>query len=403
MYPHTHLPRDRQVQICAPWRGSGCPGATWRQSRSPGPSAGASLDAGCGCPAYAATRPQPLDERNSVWHSVVGCSKLNDTCFQEKKWPNYSLLMWSSYGCLSAAILRCCSPMLLMSRWISLMRVLISAIFGCKESGFSSFSSSLRNPCSEDQELFSHSRCISTGGRRKGRTGEGGGRRWREMTGHSSLVSPSWSLQSSSSAGLLPSFCPPSPAEEPQGHPQESVAAPVMCSHAAGHDGRIGPYPAIRWGEKWEERKEGGRGEREHLEWYVKRSSEMLMMVVRKEKAESTEGREMGQVKKGGVITWQRSVVLVHVARASRDIPWETFHHHNFLTCSAALNFLTASSCSFCLFLIGWYFCRIALTLRSASFRESFACLNSLRALSYSWGKKYIALTHTNSLLDWNP
>lgn len=36
------------------------------------------------------------------------------------------------------------------------------------------------------------------------------------------------------------------------------------------------------------------------------KSGEMLMMVVRKEKAESIEGREMGQVKKGGVITRQK-------------------------------------------------------------------------------------------------
>ena len=48
----------------------------------------------------------------------------------------------------------------------------------------------------------------------------------------------------------------------------------------------------------------GGRERRKGtFRMICEKSGEMTMMVVRKEKAESIEGREMGQVKKGGVIT----------------------------------------------------------------------------------------------------
>ena len=78
--------------------------------------------------------------------------------------------------------------------------------------------------------------------------------------------------------------------------------------------------------------------------------------------------------------------------------PTLPFPSNPLLTCSVSLNFLTASSCSFCLFLIGWYLCRIILRLRSATFRESLTCLKLLRAFSYSYrGRKSFHLTHTNS------
>ena len=87
-----------------------------------------------------------------------------------------------------------------------------------------------------------------------------------------------------------------------------------------------------------------------------------------------------------------------HLLQPSPSPPTLSFPSNPLLTCSVSLNFLTASSCSFCLFLIGWYLCRIILRLRSATFRESLTCLKLLRAFSYSYrGRKSFQLTHTNS------